>query len=193
VSPTPISLLERLRANPDAVVWQRLVDLYMPLIRGWLQRDPTLRDEADDLVQDILGILVRELPHFDHRHPGAFRGWLRTITINRLNAHWRQRRRQPQPVGGSGPESLLSQLEDPASALSRRWDQEHDWHVAHRLLDLLEPEFTAGTWKAFRRVVLEERKPAEVAVELGLSVNAVLLAKSRVLRRLREEGRGLLG
>jgi RNA polymerase sigma-70 factor, ECF subfamily len=86
---------------------------------------------------------------------------------------------------------MLDQLEDPSSDLSRVWDREHDQHIARRLLELIEPHFEARTWQAFRRVVLDGCKAAAVAAELGLSVNAVLLAKSRVLHRFREEAQGL--
>ena len=40
--------------------------------------------------------------------------------------------------------------------------------------------------------VVRDRPAADVAAELGISVNSVYLAKSRVLRRLREELAGLL-
>jgi RNA polymerase sigma-70 factor, ECF subfamily len=187
---TSASLLERLQTAPDDAGWRRLVELYTPLIKGWLLRDPALRDEADDLVQDVLAVVVRELPAFRRQRPGSFRAWLRAITAHRLQAHWRSRQRRPPDAGD--PQPLLAQLADPASDLSRLWDQEHDRHVARRLLDLIEADFEPATWQAFRQVVLAERTPADVAAELGLTVNAVLLAKSRVLRRLREEGRGLL-
>jgi RNA polymerase sigma-70 factor (ECF subfamily) len=87
---------------------------------------------------------------------------------------------------------VLDQLEDPASDPSRQWDHEHDAYVAHKLMDYVEREFRPATWQAFRRLVLDGGTPEEVAAELGLSVNAVLIAKSRVLRRLRAEGRGLV-
>jgi RNA polymerase sigma-70 factor (ECF subfamily) len=189
---TSVSLLERLRTQPDEASWQRLDDLYRPLIRRWLLRDPTLRRDADDLVQEVMAVLVRELPGFRHERPGSFRRWLRTVTLHRVQAYWRSRQRGPRPLGASPADSVLAQLEDPASDLSRQWDREHDHHVMQRLLELIEPEFTATTWHAFRRVVLDEVKPAQVAAELGMSVNAVLLAKSRVLSRLRWEGRGLI-
>jgi RNA polymerase sigma-70 factor (ECF subfamily) len=189
---TSVSLLERLRTQPDEAAWRRLHDLYRPLIRHWLMRDPSLREEADDLVQDVLAVLVRELPNFDRERLGSFRRWLHTVTVNRLKHFWRSRRHRPHPLGDSSAESLLAQLEDPASELSRQWDRDHDQHVMHRLLELIEPEFTPTTWQAFRRVVFEDEKAAQVAADLGLSVNAVLLAKSRVLSRLRQEGRGLL-
>ncbi len=185
---TSVSLLERLQKRPAAQDWQRLTDLYRPLIRRWLRHDPALRDEADDLVQEVLAVLVRELPRFERRREGSFRCWLRAITHHRLQAYWRSRRRRPQ----AAPHALLAQLADPHSELCRRWDEEHDRHVFRRLLELLEPEFEPATWRAFRGVVLDGRTAAEVAAELGTTVNAVLIAKARILKRLREEGRGLI-
>jgi RNA polymerase sigma-70 factor (ECF subfamily) len=87
---------------------------------------------------------------------------------------------------------MLDQLQDPDSGLSHLWDQEHDQHIVRRLLAMIEPHFSPSTWQAFRRVVLDGARPDTVAAELGLSVNAVFIAKSRVLQRLREEGRILL-
>jgi RNA polymerase sigma-70 factor (ECF subfamily) len=94
--------------------------------------------------------------------------------------------------GGPDPEPMLQQLEDPHSDLSRQWDCEHDQHVARHMLAAIEAEFKPSTWRAFWLLVLEEREPEAVAAEVGLSVNAVLIAKSRVLRRLREEMTGLV-
>jgi RNA polymerase sigma-70 factor (ECF subfamily) len=88
--------------------------------------------------------------------------------------------------------SILSQLEDPHSALSRQWDEEHDRHVVRKLMELIEPQFESVTLQAFRRVVFDGVPATHVATELNISVNAVLLAKSRVLKRLRQEGEGLI-
>jgi RNA polymerase sigma-70 factor, ECF subfamily len=193
VTHTSLSLLEQLCTKPDEAAWRRLCDLYRPLIRRWLTRDPTLRDEADDLVQDVLAVLIRELPHFRWERPGSFRSWLRTITWNRLQAYWQSRRHRPQPLGGGLDDGPLAQLEHPDSDLSRRWDEEHDRHVVGRLMGLIESQFEPDTLRAFRRTVFDGAKATEVAAELGISVNAVLLAKSRVLKRLRQEGEGLIG
>jgi RNA polymerase sigma-70 factor (ECF subfamily) len=189
---TSMSLLERLRTQPDEAGWRRLDDLYRPLIRHWLLRDPTLRDEADDLVQEVLAVVVRELPHFQRERTGSFRCWLRTITWNRLQAFRQSRDHRPQLLANRSGSSPLAELEDPHSALSRQWDEEHDRHVVRRLMELIEPQFEPVTLQAFRRVVFDGAKAAEVATELGLSINAVLLAKSRVLKRLRQEGDGLI-
>ncbi len=191
--PTSVSLLERLRTNPDDGAWERLVAVYRPWIIGWLRHQGLADSDAEDLVQDILLVVVRELPSFQHnRRPGAFRAWLRAITVHRLRDFGRSRGYRPQAGGDSAVLDRLDQLEDPASPLSRMWDEEHDRHVVRRLLALVEPDFEASTWRAFRAVMLEGEKPAAAAARLGLSVNAVLLAKSRVLARLRQEGQGLI-
>ena len=190
---TPISLLERLRLRPDEGSWQRLVDLYTPLIHDWLRRHDLAASDSDDLTQEVMQVLVRELPNFRHDlRPGAFRRWLRNVTVNRLRVFWRGRRSRPVATGDSDFGHVLDQLEDPSSRLSRLWDEEHDRHVARRLLELIEPEFEPATWRAFRGLVLEGKRTAEVAAELGITPNAVRIAKSRVLSRFRQEIDGIL-
>src|SRR5437588_352435 len=99
---TSVSLLERLRVHPDAASWKRLVDLYTPLIRRWLDRDGLQPSDNDDLVQEVLTTLVGELPHFRHNgQRGAFRRWLRVTTVNRLRDFWRKRRARPLATGTS--------------------------------------------------------------------------------------------
>jgi len=186
---TPLSLLERLRREPDDASWKRLFDLYTPLIRRLLEQQGMAPADAEDLGQEVWAAIHRDLPGFDHSgRTGAFRLWVRTIALNRLRGHWRSRSNGHGPAGAFD----LDQLEDPDSPLSRHWDREHDEFVARRLMDLVEPEFAPTTWRAFRRQVLDGLSAADAARELGTTVNAVLIAKSRVLRRLREEGRGLV-
>jgi RNA polymerase sigma-70 factor (ECF subfamily) len=193
MTPTSDTLLERLSVRSDAEAWGQLVDLYTPLIRGWLRRDLQLEQDADDLVQEVLCVVVRKLPQFRREpRPGAFRRWLRGITVNCLRDMWRARRSAPRALGASDFCEVLQQLEDPESGLSRLWDEEHDHHVARQLLARIRPHFEATTWTAFQRVALDAVPADQVARELGLSVNAVFIAKSRVLSRLRREGTGLI-
>ncbi|MCA9060567.1 MAG: sigma-70 family RNA polymerase sigma factor, partial [Planctomycetaceae bacterium] len=72
--------------------------------------------------------------------------------------------------------------------LERIWDQDHDRHVIARLLEMVRREFSPGTWHAFRLNVLEGLSPKHAAEELSISVNAILIAKSRIMRRLRQLG-----
>jgi RNA polymerase sigma-70 factor (ECF subfamily) len=187
---TSHSLLERARDPGDADAWNRLAEVYVPLIRRWLRPYMLQAADGDDLVQEVLTTLAHELPRFQVRdQPGSFRAWLRTTTVHRLRTYWQTRRTRPRASGGS---EFLDQLDDPNSDLSRAWDDEHDRHVARSLLDSIRLEFTLPTWQAFEATVRDRRPAAEVAAEMGLSVNAVLLAKSRVLRRLRQKAEGLL-
>jgi RNA polymerase sigma-70 factor (ECF subfamily) len=189
---TSASLLDRLQEPaPAAADWQRLHDIYLPLVRSWLTRTPELADEAADVAQEVLIVVFRELPEFRRQREGSFRAWLRLVTTNRVRTWQRTRRRQPV-VGFDSTGEFLSQLEDPNSELSRRWDQEHDRHVFDQLIVAIEPDFEPKTWRAFQLFAVEGRKASEVAEELGLTKNAVLLAKSRILKRLREESAGLI-
>lgn len=187
---TSVSLLERLRVQPDADGWRRLVELYEPLLNSWLRRYAVPPADAADLVQEVLTVLVRELPEFRHDlRPGAFRRWLRNILLNRLRVFWRTRQRQ----GETGDaDEILAQLEDPSDRLERLWDQEHDRHILIRLTELLQKEFEPATWDAFRLTALEGQPYSSVAAALNLSVNAVRIAKSRVLKRMRQEAAGLI-
>ena len=189
---TSLGLLDRLRrANPDAADWRKLQDVYLPLIRHWLSRLPDLHDEIDDLTQEILVVLFRELPVFERRRHGSFRAWLRQITVNRTRTYYKSRRKQPL-AGDSEAERLLTQLEAPSSELSRQWDRDHDKHVFEKLLAHVQPDFAPTTWQAFIRFALDGQAAARVAAELGISQRAVVQAKSRVLKRLREEAGELM-
>ena len=190
---TSVSLLQRLRAQNDEVAWRRLDALYRPLITRWLALDQALGADAEDLVQEVMGVLIREIPTFQRERMGSFRRWLRHVTLRRLKNFWRQKRTLPEPLSGREGDSILLQLEDPNSDLSTRWDTEHDQYVLNRMLELIEQDFQPVTWLAFHGVSVNGRSPDEVATELGISTNAVLLAKSRVLKRLREESAGFLG
>jgi RNA polymerase sigma-70 factor (ECF subfamily) len=180
---TSATLLQRLRDRRDSDAWERLVGLYSPLIRSWLRRHLPQSADVDDLAQQVLTVVVEKLPAFEHSgRPGAFRAWLRSISVNRLRMFWRS-----HPNLGTDPEPVLLQLEDPHSDLSQVWDREHDEHVAQKLLEAIEGDFYPTTWMAFRRQVVDGAEPEAVAAELSLTLSTVYAAKSRVLRRLREE------
>jgi len=189
---TSRNLLARANDPGDAASWRRLTELYSPLIRNWVRPYVAQRADTDDIVQDVMTVLVDELSRFEHNgRPGAFRSWLRAIAVNRLRGYW-YAQRGAQGSGESSVMELLQQLEDPASSLSQAWNDEHDRHVADMLLESIRLEFQPATWHAFLATTREGRPAPDVAAELGLSVNAVLIAKSRVIKRLRQKAQGLL-
>jgi RNA polymerase sigma-70 factor (ECF subfamily) len=193
MSPTSLSLLDRLRkAAPDASEWGRLHDIYFPLIRSWLLRVSSVGQEADDLAQEVLLVLVRELPTFERRRNGSFRAWLRQITLNRIRAFQKSSRKRPLAGAGPAVDQLLTQLADAGSELARQWDSDHDRQVFHKLLALVHGDFEPATWQAFTRFALEGQPCAAVASELGISESAVMQAKFRILKRLRAEAGDLI-
>lgn len=185
---TSLSLLDRLRAG-DQDAWHRLVTLYTPLLRAWLLHAHLQPADRDDVIQNTLTVILRKLPTYEHNgRRGAFRKWLRQIILHSLHEHRRASGKHP----GNG-DALLDELEDPHSELNQRWEQEHDHYLLRGLLDYVRGEFVVSTWEAFRRTALLGESAAVVAQELGLTVNAVHIARSRVLARLRLEASAFLG
>jgi RNA polymerase sigma-70 factor (ECF subfamily) len=132
-------------------------------------------------------VVVRELPRFERRREGSFCAWLRQVTVNKTRSHRRRRRRLPA-VGLDPADGFLDRLEAPNS----EWDRDHDRHFFDRLLAIVQDDFQPTTWEAFRRFALDGLPAARVAEELGLTENAVLQAKPRILKRLRQEAGDLL-
>ncbi len=189
---TPLSLLQRLSSQPQDSDWRRLLDVYSPLIRRWLASYGVAESEAEDLMQEVFQKLLHEIRNFKHNgQAGAFRRWLRLMIVNRLKGLWRDRRTESLANGKEAAE-MLRQMEDPSSDPNVVWDQEHDTYVANALLKLVEPHFTVSTWQAFRMQVMDGLKASEAAEQLGITVNAALIAKSRVMKALREEAVGLI-
>ncbi len=186
------SLLLRAQTGEENA-WRDLTDLYRPLIIGWLNRQGVPAVDLEDLSQDVLLSVVKHLPTFEHSgHRGAFRSWIRAIVCSRTIDYWRAVGASAQASGGSGATDALQHIADPDSDLNRQWDEEHDRYVLGCLLDAVEEEFEPATLRAFRRLAVDGASGAEVAEELGLSMAAVYVAKSRVLRRIRQEAGGLI-
>jgi RNA polymerase sigma-70 factor (ECF subfamily) len=186
---TPPSLLQRLREHPDdGEAWNRFDSLYRPLLQTWLRRYSIRPQDADDLVQKVLEVVLREMPNFHYdAEKGKFRGWLRGILVNRLRDFLRSEQARPIATGDSDFfNKILDQLADPKSDLSRLLDQEHDQHVARQLLAIVQRDFSPTTYQAFLRVMAGDQV-ATIAADLKISANAVYLAKSSVIKRLRQE------
>lgn len=185
---TPRSLLDRVGGG-DQEAWRALLHLYEPLLRHWLRAADLQPVDRDDLTQQVLAVLVRKLPTFQHNgRTGAFRAWLRTIALHEVAEFRRRRAALPELCAPNDLDALPTALDE----LARAWDTEYERHVLAGLLKLVEPDFAPSVWQAFRRLALDGTAAATVAAELGTTVNAVTLAKSRVLRRLRQEARGLV-
>lgn len=190
---TSLSLMDRLAGDGNDSDWQRLLLVYRPFIEGVVRGYPALASQTDDITQEVMMVLVREMPRFDRQRTGSFRSWLRGITVNQLRIALRKSKKfQQTDNDGLTIEGQLNELADPASIASQKWDEQHDQAVLERIVQVVKGDFKDITWRAFQRYAIDNAPPASVAQELGVSLNSVLLAKSRVLRRMREEAAGLI-
>lgn len=179
---TSLSLLSGLRAR-DPEAWNRLVHLYGPLVLGWCRRHNLQQADASDIAQEVFRTVLLRIADFHKNSEHAeFRAWLRAIFRNKLGDLWRRMAAQPQAEGGMAPGRFDELAEDD----SDDDDSGESTALFRRAFDLIRGEFEETSWQAFWLVVCENRKPADVALELRVSLNAVYVAKSRVLRRLRE-------
>ena len=120
MNPTSVSLLDRLKAaRPDASDWGRLQEIYSPLIERWLGRIPGLGDESADLAQEVLVVVVREIPRFNRQREGSFRAWLRQVTVNKVR-NYRRKRHRRRVVGGDQADGFLERLSDANGNLAPR-------------------------------------------------------------------------
>ena len=156
---TSLTWLGRLIETPGGAEWQRLSDIYRPLIAGWAARAGVRPSDVDDVTQEVLIVVVRRVSEFEHQRPGAFRGWLRSILVLQLRKYFRTRE-------DLGPRISLDAVSDPASPDSRLFDREHNHHVANRAMELVRRDFEVPTWEAFRRQVVEEQRAVDVAADL---------------------------
>ena len=173
--------------DQQADAWRRLLRLYGPVVYGWCKGHGLQATDAEDVVQEVFRTVLLRIGDFRCDRPGdTFRGWLWTITRFKIGDHLRRRASQPRAAGGSEARDQLEQV--PAETLSESSEVSPGVTrgLYRRALELIRGEFEEVSWQAFWRVVGESQRPADVAVELGISLNAVYLAKSRILRRLRE-------
>lgn len=184
---TSKSLLERLKSSSDQAAWDRFVEIYAPLIYYWCRQHGVTGQEVADLVQEVLLLLVRRLPEFEYDPKQRFRGWLRTVTANRVrDLQRKQTGRDELPAG-----SRLDDLEDERVESDLFDEVEYRRFIIGRCFELMKSEFREDVWTACYMQIVENVAPSDVAQKLGISVNQVYLAKSRVLARIRMELSGL--
>jgi RNA polymerase sigma-70 factor, ECF subfamily len=182
------TLLDQLRAGrPDA--WERFVRLYSPVIYRWCRRSGLGPDDSADVFQDVLSAVNLHLSDFHRDRPqDSFSAWLATITRNKVRDHYRRRQGRAEARGGTTAQRQMAEIPQPAkpSEESIQPDAESAAWISHRALEMIRAEFEPRTWDAFWRVTVKGQSSALVAEDLNMTVPAVYMAKSRILRRLRQ-------
>ncbi len=186
------TILRRAR-DGDQSAFQRLVTLYAGLVYHWCRRAGLTPEDAEDVGQQVFLSVSCGLTGFRRDETnGSFRGWLRTITRTRLLDHFQEYRQRELAAGGD-----VSWNEPTITYHDRELPEDEEPSekkmVYEQALALVRGVFSEQDFQAFHQVVLEGASPREVAAELGVSVNSIYIAKSRILKRLRDEFGDLLG
>jgi RNA polymerase sigma-70 factor (ECF subfamily) len=183
---TKSSLLLRLCDARDEEAWSHFVRVYAPLVYGYARRRGLQDSDAGDVTQDVLRAILRGASKLDGIHRrGSLRSWLFTVAHHKIYDLQNSRRRQAQ---GSGESALLALLhEQPGREDRAAWEREYRQRLYAWAAEQVQAQCSASAWRAFRQTAVEGKAPAAVAEELGITVAAVYLAKSRVMARLKEQ------
>ena len=182
---TRASLLQRIKSTQDANAWFQFAELYTPLVHRWVKDLGFHDSESNDIVQEVFVALLGKLSSFRYDPQKTFRGWLRTVTINKCKDKARKGNRKSEP-------QFLDRIEKAAiDETSLLTEQEYRDYLSSAALKLMKKHFSQTTWQACWEHVANGKPAPQVAQDLGISTNAVYLARGRVLKRLREELDGL--
>jgi RNA polymerase sigma-70 factor, ECF subfamily len=183
---TSPSLLERLRRPEAREDWARFVDLYAPLLFYWSQQAGLHEPDAADVAQDVLLTLMEKLPGFTYDPGRSFRKWLRQVTQNKCREWFRKEAlRRGTPL----TDLADSGTNDPAVTLA---EDDYQAHILRQAMVVMQRDFQPLTWQACWEYLVNGKPATEVAAQLGMTPNAVYIAKARVLKQLRQELEGLL-
>ena len=172
---TRTSLLAQLREPASDDAWVEFTALYGSLIENWLRRQAVSPQDIEDIRQDVMIAVCSGIEKFDHNgRVGAFRTWLRQITVNRLRRLWEKRKKQAAGQDSTKISMIADQLADSNARLSIEFERQHDACLIEHLLGKLENRFGAKSLQAFRRIVLLEHSSHEVAKDLEMTVGCLL-------------------
>lgn len=179
----------------DQAAWQRLVEIYLPLVYWWCKRKGLQEADTLDVGQEVLVAVAKNLGAFRRdRRKDTFRGWLRRITENAIRDHFRRKQKQVHGPGGGEPRKVTGGVSDAVIDASDVSQATEVQILYSRMVELVRGEFSEKDWQAIYRVFAQGRRPADVAEDLGITRNQVYLAVSRVRKRLREQfGEGFDG
>lgn len=192
--PTRSSLLSRLRNSSDAESWQYFVDNYGRLIFQVCLRTGLTRQEAEDIVQDTMAAVAKQMPRFEYdRSKGSFKAWLGRVTRNHiadfLEKKTREvRRRVEMPEDQA--EGIAAHRESAAGAsgfMEEMWESEWREHLMTRALRCLQQQLPSRTVQIFQMSAVDGWNTEKIAAALGLSRPAVYLARHRAARLVKRE------
>ena len=185
---TSRTLLGRLRLEPrDQAAWSDFVQRYGRMVSGWCRHWGLDTQDADDVTQNVLLQLSRQMKRFEYDGDGSFRGWLKTVAYRAWCDFLEQRTRRNDKA--SGDTAVMQFLNSIAARDEFLQQMEAEWQreLLHEAMCRVRPRVQAHTWEAFRLMTQEKMAGQQVADQLGMKVGAVWVAKSKVQKMLHRE------
>ena len=179
------SLILRLGNPADDGAWTEFLQIYEPTLFRLASRWGLQEADAREVVQETLLAVANSIPQFKSSGRGAFRGWLATITRNKLADHLAKRSKQERGSGDSKIQAWLNQQASESSTESI-WDWQAKRMIFAWAADRVRGQVNASTWQAFYRTSVCGEGVSEVAKELGTREGMIYVARSRVMARLRK-------
>jgi RNA polymerase sigma factor (sigma-70 family) len=192
---TRVTLLARIRDGRDSSAWSEFVQLYGPVVYRFARNRGLQDADAADLMQDVLRSVARNAHRMEYDPKrGTFRGWLYTVTRNKIYNFLSAQRHRPRGTGDTDAQERLdaTPARDDGGGPDAEWEKEYQRRISARAMEKVKDEFQPATWKAFWETAVEGKPAAEVGAGLRMSPGAVYVAKSRVLSRLRDEVKKLM-
>lgn len=190
---TSSTLLERAR-DKDRGAWEVMVKLYAPLVYSWCRKQDLQVHDAENVCQEVFASAYVGLHAFrKEKTSDSFRAWLRTIARNKFIDHIRREKKNNKEQAGIEARKIIEKTVDEKMAEYNESERQKELYQLYRgALDLVRAYFSEQDVQAFTLVVIDGKTPAEAAAELGTTINIVYLAKSRILKRLRDDFGNLL-
>ncbi len=189
-STTRVSLLARLRDLNNHDAWKEFVVSYGPKILSWCRRLGLQESDAADVTQEVLTRLMKAIQTYEYdASRGRFRSWLSIVTNNAIRDFVKQKRRAGIGRGDSFSLQLLDKLEAPVAIdeLTAAIEQEAEQELLREAEAWVQIRVAPATWLAYRLTALEGMKPSAVSRQIGMKTSEVYVAKSRVIKMLRQE------
>ncbi len=189
---TSPTLLGRLRCSPpDQDAWGQFEQRYGSLIQRWCQRWGMQASDADDVTQDVLLALSRQMKEFDYDPSGRFRSWLKTITHHTWCDFLEKRRRRRDTGSGNSAVMDILNSQEVQDDFFKQWEEEWKRELLEEAMRAVEGRVQPHTWEAFQMLTRDRLAGAEVAKRLDMKVGAVWVAKSKVQKLIQQEIRRL--
>jgi RNA polymerase sigma factor (sigma-70 family) len=192
---TRVTLLARIRDGRDADAWREFVQIYGPVVYRFARNRGLQDADAADLMQDVLRSVARNAHRMEYDPgKGTFRGWLYTVTRNKIYNFLSAGRLRPKGTGDTDAHERLdaTPARDDGRGPDAEWEKEYQRQLSARAMERVKGEFQPRTWQAFWETAVEGKAAAEVGTQLKMTAGAVYVAKSRVITRLRDEVQKLM-